>query len=193
MNSCGGWFHGRRSQFHGGPFLIVSSKFVLFSLFLKLEYNVCCCNLFPSLLLLVTTQNNCWWNVLPPIWSTRVLLHLMVLGLPLLLGEFYFRVSQVVCGSFMTCQFLSLKYVIQVGKILYFLLSTGTELYRERLVRALAQELQVPLLVLDSSVLAPYVRAAHFTPWFHIWYLTWVWSLSFTNWSFFLVIVNYLL
>lgn len=36
--------------------------------------------------------------------------------------------------------------------------SAGTELYRERLVRALAQDLQVPLLVLDSSVLAPYVR-----------------------------------
>ncbi|XP_024041014.1 uncharacterized protein LOC102611598 isoform X2 [Citrus sinensis] len=32
----------------------------------------------------------------------------------------------------------------------------GTELYRERLIRALARELQVPLLVLDSSVLAPY-------------------------------------
>ncbi|XP_010557545.1 PREDICTED: uncharacterized protein LOC104826507 isoform X2 [Tarenaya hassleriana] len=32
----------------------------------------------------------------------------------------------------------------------------GTELYRERLVRALAQDLQVPLLVLDSSALAPY-------------------------------------
>ena len=36
--------------------------------------------------------------------------------------------------------------------------SIGTELYRERLIRALARELQVPLLVLDSSVLAPYVR-----------------------------------
>lgn len=34
--------------------------------------------------------------------------------------------------------------------------SPGTELYRERLVRALAQDLEVPLLVLDSSVLAPY-------------------------------------
>ncbi|CAI0443921.1 unnamed protein product [Linum tenue] len=33
----------------------------------------------------------------------------------------------------------------------------GTELYRERIVRALAQKLEVPLLVLDSSVLAPYV------------------------------------
>ncbi|XP_022725142.1 uncharacterized protein LOC111281759 isoform X2 [Durio zibethinus] len=32
----------------------------------------------------------------------------------------------------------------------------GTELYRERLVRALARELKVPLLVLDGSVLAPY-------------------------------------
>lgn len=32
----------------------------------------------------------------------------------------------------------------------------GTELYRERLVRALARDLKVPLLVLDSSVLAPY-------------------------------------
>ncbi|XP_073139923.1 uncharacterized protein [Henckelia pumila] len=32
----------------------------------------------------------------------------------------------------------------------------GTELYRERLVRALARDLQVPLLVLDSSILAPY-------------------------------------
>lgn len=32
----------------------------------------------------------------------------------------------------------------------------GTELYRERVVRALAQDLQVPLLVLDNSVLAPY-------------------------------------
>ncbi|KAG8076345.1 hypothetical protein GUJ93_ZPchr0006g45276 [Zizania palustris] len=32
----------------------------------------------------------------------------------------------------------------------------GTELYRERLVKALAHELCVPLLVLDSSVLAPY-------------------------------------
>ncbi|KAM2422522.1 hypothetical protein ACFX1W_020374 [Malus domestica] len=34
--------------------------------------------------------------------------------------------------------------------------SPGTELYRERLVRALTQDLKVPLLVLDSSVLAPY-------------------------------------
>ncbi|KAL1541489.1 hypothetical protein AAHA92_25701 [Salvia divinorum] len=32
----------------------------------------------------------------------------------------------------------------------------GTELYRERLVRALAQDLQVPVLVLDSSILGPY-------------------------------------
>ncbi|KAM7270207.1 hypothetical protein ACFE04_029421 [Oxalis oulophora] len=32
----------------------------------------------------------------------------------------------------------------------------GSELYRERMVRALARDLQVPLLVLDSSVLAPY-------------------------------------
>ncbi|OWM90680.1 uncharacterized protein LOC116195970 isoform X2 [Punica granatum] len=32
----------------------------------------------------------------------------------------------------------------------------GTELFRERLVRALARDLKVPLLVLDSSVLAPY-------------------------------------
>ncbi|KAI3978444.1 hypothetical protein MKX01_015619 [Papaver californicum] len=32
----------------------------------------------------------------------------------------------------------------------------GSELYRERLVKALALELQVPLLVLDSSVLAPF-------------------------------------
>ncbi|CAK8576826.1 unnamed protein product [Lathyrus sativus] len=32
----------------------------------------------------------------------------------------------------------------------------GTELYLERLVRALAQDLQVPLLVFDSSILAPY-------------------------------------
>ncbi|KAF3772240.1 MSP1 protein [Nymphaea thermarum] len=31
----------------------------------------------------------------------------------------------------------------------------GTELYRERIVRALAHGLQVPLLVLDSSILAP--------------------------------------
>ncbi|KAF8081631.1 hypothetical protein N665_0873s0005 [Sinapis alba] len=31
-----------------------------------------------------------------------------------------------------------------------------TELYQERLVRALARDVQVPLLVLDSSVLAPY-------------------------------------
>ncbi|XP_048233684.1 uncharacterized protein LOC8286329 isoform X2 [Ricinus communis] len=32
----------------------------------------------------------------------------------------------------------------------------GTELYRERIVKALARDLHVPLLVLDSSVLAPY-------------------------------------
>ncbi|CAA0826718.1 P-loop containing nucleoside triphosphate hydrolases superfamily protein [Striga hermonthica] len=32
----------------------------------------------------------------------------------------------------------------------------GTELYRERLVRALARDLQVPLLVLDGNILAPY-------------------------------------
>ncbi|XP_057804565.1 uncharacterized protein LOC131019956 isoform X1 [Salvia miltiorrhiza] len=32
----------------------------------------------------------------------------------------------------------------------------GTELYRERLVRAVARDLQVPVLVLDSSILAPY-------------------------------------
>ncbi|KAM3208956.1 hypothetical protein ACQJBY_063566 [Aegilops geniculata] len=41
------------------------------------------------------------------------------------------------------------------GRILLQSLS-GTELYRERLVRAIAHELRVPLLVLDSSVLAPY-------------------------------------
>ena len=35
--------------------------------------------------------------------------------------------------------------------------NAGTELYRERFVRALANELCAPLLVLDSSVLAPYV------------------------------------
>ncbi|XP_074273858.1 uncharacterized protein LOC141597328 isoform X2 [Silene latifolia] len=32
----------------------------------------------------------------------------------------------------------------------------GTELYRERVIRALARDLKVPLLVLDSSVLAPF-------------------------------------
>ncbi|KAI3694069.1 hypothetical protein L1987_77028 [Smallanthus sonchifolius] len=32
----------------------------------------------------------------------------------------------------------------------------GTELYQERVIRALAQDLQVPLLILDSSILAPY-------------------------------------
>ncbi|KAK8931420.1 Katanin p60 ATPase-containing subunit A1 [Platanthera zijinensis] len=41
------------------------------------------------------------------------------------------------------------------GKILLQSLP-GTELYRERLVRALARDLEVPLLVLDSSVLAPF-------------------------------------
>lgn len=40
-----------------------------------------------------------------------------------------------------------------------FLFSAGTELYRERLVRALARDLQVPLLVLDSNILAPYVSS----------------------------------
>ncbi|PKA60472.1 Katanin p60 ATPase-containing subunit A1 [Apostasia shenzhenica] len=34
--------------------------------------------------------------------------------------------------------------------------ASGTELYRERLVRALARDLQVPLLMLDGSVLAPF-------------------------------------
>ena len=38
------------------------------------------------------------------------------------------------------------------------MLSTGIELYRERIVKALAWDLQVPLVVLDSSVLATYVR-----------------------------------
>ncbi|KAJ6825477.1 uncharacterized protein M6B38_376340 [Iris pallida] len=37
----------------------------------------------------------------------------------------------------------------------------GTELYRERLVRALAHDLQVPLLVLDRSVLALHVDYGH--------------------------------
>ncbi|KAL6861777.1 hypothetical protein ACP4OV_017477 [Aristida adscensionis] len=32
----------------------------------------------------------------------------------------------------------------------------GTELYQERMVRALAHELRAPLLILDSSILAPY-------------------------------------
>ncbi|KAJ9145666.1 hypothetical protein P3X46_028023 [Hevea brasiliensis] len=32
----------------------------------------------------------------------------------------------------------------------------GTELYRERIVRALARDLQVPLIILDSSVLTPF-------------------------------------
>ncbi|KAI3924129.1 hypothetical protein MKW92_001334, partial [Papaver armeniacum] len=32
----------------------------------------------------------------------------------------------------------------------------GTELYRERFVKALARDMEVPILVLDSSVLAPY-------------------------------------
>ena len=38
------------------------------------------------------------------------------------------------------------------------MLSTGIELYLERIAKALVWDLQVPLLVLDSSVLAPYVR-----------------------------------
>ncbi|KAM0039904.1 hypothetical protein Hdeb2414_s0012g00387441 [Helianthus debilis subsp. tardiflorus] len=33
----------------------------------------------------------------------------------------------------------------------------GTERYRERFARALAWDLQVPLLIPDSSILAPYV------------------------------------
>ncbi|XP_026391662.1 uncharacterized protein LOC113287178 isoform X2 [Papaver somniferum] len=37
-----------------------------------------------------------------------------------------------------------------------FFIDDGTELYRERLVKALARELQAPLLVLDSSVLSPF-------------------------------------
>ncbi|CAO2814047.1 unnamed protein product [Amaranthus hypochondriacus] len=41
------------------------------------------------------------------------------------------------------------------GKIL-LQSAPGTELYRERLIRALARDLKVPLLVLGSSVLAPY-------------------------------------
>nr|GMD35925.1 Spastin like [Ipomoea batatas] len=32
----------------------------------------------------------------------------------------------------------------------------GTELYRERFVRAVAKDLKVPLLVLDNSILASY-------------------------------------
>jgi hypothetical protein len=36
--------------------------------------------------------------------------------------------------------------------------SAGTELYRERLIKAVARELRVPLLILDSSVLASFVR-----------------------------------
>ncbi|GAA0138911.1 hypothetical protein LIER_00564 [Lithospermum erythrorhizon] len=38
----------------------------------------------------------------------------------------------------------------------------GTELYRERLVRALARDLKVPLLVLESRILAPYDLSEYF-------------------------------
>jgi hypothetical protein len=41
---------------------------------------------------------------------------------------------------------------------LWNLFNAGTELLQGELVRAPAHELQVPLLVLDSSVLAPYVK-----------------------------------
>jgi len=57
----------------------------------------------------------------------------------------------------MTYKFI-LIFVLNLDVFVVFL-SSGTELYRERVVRALAQDLQVPLLVLDSSVLAPYVSS----------------------------------
>lgn len=63
----------------------------------------------------------------------------------------YFIFFQVIIISRLLC-------IVEKNKLTMSLLSTGTELYRERLVRALARDLQVPLLVLDSSVLAPYVR-----------------------------------
>jgi hypothetical protein len=57
----------------------------------------------------------------------------------------------------MTHKFI-LIFVLSLYVFVIFLYS-GTELYRERVVRALAQDLQVPLLVLDSSILAPYVSS----------------------------------
>jgi len=62
---------------------------------------------------------------------------------------------------------ISLAFIAQKFIIVFALLpnvdavflTSGTELYRERLVRALAQDLQVPLLVLDNSILAPYVSS----------------------------------
>ncbi|KAI3717711.1 hypothetical protein L1987_69489 [Smallanthus sonchifolius] len=41
----------------------------------------------------------------------------------------------------------------------------ATELYRERFIKAFAHDLQVSLLILDSSVLAPYDEASNEEEW----------------------------
>lgn len=74
-------------------------------------------------------------------------------------GEYFFRVSLVGFSvtKFNSCRFNTFACA-QNSLLIKMKLILGTELYRERLVRAIARDLQVPLLVLDSSVLAPYVR-----------------------------------
>ncbi|CAN0909876.1 Outer mitochondrial transmembrane helix translocase [Linum grandiflorum] len=62
-------------------------------------------------------------------------------------------------ASHLKCKNLATSYGSRLtsssGRIL-LQSSPGTELYRERIVRALARKLQVPMLVLGSSALAPY-------------------------------------
>ena len=58
------------------------------------------------------------------------------------------------CWSRMELMFPSAYMDVEIFLGCY---NAGTELYRERFVRALANGLCAPLLVLDSSVLAPYV------------------------------------
>jgi len=71
----------------------------------------------------------------------------------------------LICDVYFGCHFTSIyawKFIIVFAlwpNVDVVLLTSGTELYRERLVRALAQDLQVPLLVLDNSILAPYVSS----------------------------------
>jgi len=82
--------------------------------------------------------------------------------IPYFLSLLFYLICNVYFGCHLThiyCSKFYYNFWLVAPNVDVVFLTSGTELYRERLVRALAQDLQVPLLVLDNSILAPYVSS----------------------------------
>lgn len=163
MSSLAELFHGRKYLSHLTLFLIILSE-------CGPKFDFLACNRVASCwdssvaILAVRILRPFSWNVWHHIWNRRnsesmaVFWNIQVI-------EFSFRVFQVSC--FYTPDSSCFQRSFTLTSKMRVIWCEGTDLYRERLVSAVARELQVPLLKLDSSILPPYVSLephSHFLP-----------------------------